>query len=193
MKVEGGSLKKVNKKNFFYLIPLLLFLILIYLFYGSLQKDNNNSIQNNSSVFTGKAFPKIECKDEEIDGTIYSGFGNISFQRNEISVVNIWASWCTPCRAEHEFLMELSDLSIPIYGINYRDKYENANNFLKELGNPYSGIGFDSDGVSAVTLGIFGVPETIIVGRDGNIIKKYLGPITPIEAEEIKSMWMGVS
>jgi cytochrome c biogenesis protein CcmG/thiol:disulfide interchange protein DsbE len=193
MKVEGGSLKKVNKKNFFYLIPLLLFLILIYLFYGSLQKDNNNSIQNNSSVFTGKAFPKIEYKDEEIDGTIYSGFGNISFQRNEISVVNIWASWCTPCRAEHEFLMELSDLSIPIYGINYRDKYENANNFLKELGNPYTGIGFDSDGVSAVTLGIFGVPETIIVGRDGNIIKKYLGPITPIQAEEIKSMWMGVS
>ena len=193
MKVEGGSLKKENKKNFFYLIPLLLFLILIYLFYGSLQRDNNKLIQNNSSVFTGKALPKIEYQDVEIAGTIYSGFGNIDFQKNEISVINIWASWCTPCRAEHEYLIELSDLSIPIYGINYRDKYENANNFLKELGNPYSGIGFDSDGVSAVTLGIFGVPETIIVGRDGNIIKKYLGPITLIQAEEIKSMWMGVS
>jgi len=192
MIVEGRGVKKENKKNFFYLIPLFLFLILIYFFYESLQRDNNNLIQQNSSVFTGKAFPKIEYQDEEVDGTIYSGFGNIDFQKNKISLVNIWASWCTPCRAEHEYLMELSDLSIPIYGINYRDKYENANSFLKELGNPYSGIGFDLDGVSAVTLGIFGVPETIIVGRDGNIVKKYLGPITRIQAEEIKSMWMGI-
>jgi len=193
MIVKGRGVKKENKKNFFYLIPLLLFLILIYLFYESLQKDNNNLIQNNSSVFTGKALPKIEYQDEEVDGIIYAGFSNIDFQKNEISLINIWASWCTPCRAEHEYLMELSGLSIPIYGINYRDKYENANNFLKELGNPYTGIGFDLDGVSAVTLGIFGVPETIIVGRDGIIIKKYLGPITPIQADEIKSMWLGVS
>lgn len=192
MIVKGRGVKKENKKNFFYLIPLLLFLILIYLLYESLQKDNNNLIQNNSSVFTGKALPKIEYQDEEVDGIIYAGFSNIDFQKNEISLINIWASWCTPCRAEHEYLMELSDLSIPIYGINYRDKYENANNFLKELGNPYTGIGFDLDGVSAVTLGIFGVPETIIVGRDGNIIKKYLGPITPIQADEIKSMWLGI-
>ena len=192
MIVKGRGVKKENKKNFFYLIPLLLFLILIYLLYESLQKDNNNLIQNNSSVFTGKALPKIEYQDEEVDGIIYAGFSNIDFQKNEISLINIWASWCTPCRAEHEYLMKLSDLSIPIYGINYRDKYENANNFLKELGNPYTGIGFDLDGVSAVTLGIFGVPETIIVGRDGNIIKKYLGPITPIQADEIKSMWLGI-
>ena len=192
MIVKGRGVKKENKKNFFYLIPLLLFLILIYLLYDSLQKDNNNLIQNNSSVFTGKALPKIEYQDEEVDGIIYAGFSNIDFQKSEISLINIWASWCTPCRAEHEYLMELSDLSIPIYGINYRDKYENANNFLKELGNPYTGIGFDLDGVSAVTLGIFGVPETIIVGRDGNIIKKYLGPITPIQADEIKSMWLGI-
>ena len=192
MIVKGRGVKKENKKNFFYLIPLLLFLILIYLLYESLQKDNNNLIQNNSSVFTGKALPKIEYQDEEVDGIIYAGFSNIDFQKNEISLINIWASWCTPCRAEHEYLMELSDLSIPIYGINYRDKYENANNFLKELGNPYTGIGFDLDGVSAVTLGIFGVPETVIVGRDGTIIKKYLGPITPIQADEIKSMWLGI-
>ena len=86
MIVEGRGVKKGNKKNFFYLIPLFLFLILIYFFYESLQRDNNNLIQQNSSVFTGKAFPKIEYQDEEVDGTIYSGFGNIDFQKNEISL-----------------------------------------------------------------------------------------------------------
>ena len=104
-------------------------------------------------------------------------------------LVNIWASWCTPCRAEHEYLIELRDASIPIYGINYKDKIANAKLFLDELGNPYKAIGFDLDGMSAINLGVYGIPETFLVDRNGIVINKYIGPVTRIEADEIKSIF----
>jgi len=93
-------------------------------------------------------------------------------------IINIWASWCVPCRDEHSFLMRLKDeQKIQIYGINYKDSSSNAILFLKNLGNPFYFVGLDVDGKNSIELGAYGVPETYIVNSSGIIIFKHVGPI----------------
>tara|TARA_B100000674_G_C37519861_1_gene768854 strand:- start:60 stop:590 length:531 start_codon:yes stop_codon:yes gene_type:complete len=116
---------------------------------------------------------------------------NISdlFDKNSLSVVNIWASWCKPCREEHQFLMELKDMNIKIIGINYKDSPKNAKNFLSLLGNPYSEVITDNDGIKSIEFGAIGVPETFIIsGETNEIIKKYIGPLTTENLLEIKNL-----
>jgi len=97
----------------------------------------------------------------------------------KISLVNIWGSWCAPCREEHPWLMELAgDDRIQIVGFNYKDKPENAIRFLRQLGNPYDAVGADGNGRTAIEWGVYGVPETFIVGPDGTIAYKHVGPIS---------------
>jgi cytochrome c biogenesis protein CcmG/thiol:disulfide interchange protein DsbE len=96
-----------------------------------------------------------------------------------VTLVNVWASWCAPCREEHPLLLALSqDKRFSIAGLNYKDKAENARRFLGSLGNPYSAIGVDSAGRTAIDWGVYGVPETFLVGRDGKIAFKHVGPLT---------------
>ena len=116
---------------------------------------------------------------------------NISdlFDKNSPSVVNIWASWCAPCREEHQFLMKLKDMNINIIGINYKDSPKNAKNFLSSLGNPYSEVITDNDGTKSIEFGAIGVPETFIIsGKTNEIIKKYIGPLTSENLIEIKNL-----
>ena len=116
---------------------------------------------------------------------------NISdlFDKNSTSVVNIWASWCAPCREEHQFLMKLKDMNINIIGINYKDSPKNAKNFLSLLGNPYSEVITDNDGTKSIEFGAIGVPETFIISAKTNeIIKKYIGPLTSENLIEIKNL-----
>ena len=116
---------------------------------------------------------------------------NISdlFDKNSPSVVNIWASWCTPCREEHQFLMKLKDMNINIIGINYKDSPKNAKNFLSLLGNPYSEVITDNDGTKSIEFGAIGVPETFIIsGKKNEIRKKYIGPLTSENLIEIKNL-----
>jgi cytochrome c biogenesis protein CcmG/thiol:disulfide interchange protein DsbE len=95
-----------------------------------------------------------------------------------VTIVNVWASWCAPCRDEHPFLVRLaSNPRIALAGINYKDEAENARRFLERYGNPYSAIGVDANGRGAIEWGVYGVPETFIVGRDGKIAFKQIGPI----------------
>jgi len=136
-----------NRKSLLYSMLLVIFLFVIFFFYYSLQKQDQNSIRVIAPISVGKQLPAIEYADTVYDGTDFNGYATSDLQLNEISVLNIWASWCTPCRAEHEILMKIKDLDIPLYGINYRDKLENAVKFLDDLGNPFTGIGFDFDGV----------------------------------------------
>ena len=166
---------------------LVIFLFVIFFFYYSLQKQDQNSIRVIAPIAVGKQLPAIEYADTVYDGAVFNGFAKSDLQLNEISVLNIWASWCTPCRAEHEILMKIKDLDIPLYGINYRDKLENAVKFLDDLGNPFTGIGFDVDGVSAITLGVYGIPETYVIDSNGVVLKRYIGPLTIKELEEINS------
>ena len=96
----------------------------------------------------------------------------------KLTLVNVFASWCVPCRQEHPMLKELSkDRRLNIVGINYKDKADNAVRFLGELGNPYAAIGIDPNGRAAIDWGVYGIPETYLVGPDGTILYKKVGPI----------------
>ncbi len=98
--------------------------------------------------------------------------------KGRLTLVNVFASWCVPCRQEHPMLKELAkDERLNIVGINYKDKSDNALRFLGELGNPYAAIGIDPNGRAAIDWGVYGIPETYLVGRDGTIVYKKVGPI----------------
>ena len=108
------------------------------------------------------------------------------FELDKIYLLNIWSSWCVPCRQEHPLLMKLNlNNKINIIGMNYKDNKENAKNFLKELGNPYKKIITDTDGIIAIEWGAYGVPESFLI-YNNKIIKKYIGPLNKELINEIK-------
>lgn len=113
-----------------------------------------------------------------LEGMNLPGFESAALA-GKVTLVNVWASWCAPCREEHPILMALaSRAGVDIVGLNYKDKPENARRFLGELGNPYDAIGVDTTGRAAIDWGVYGVPETFLVGRDGKIAWKHVGPFT---------------
>ncbi len=100
--------------------------------------------------------------------------------KGRVSLVNVWASWCVPCHDEAPLLTDLAkDKRLQLVGINYKDVAENARRFLGRYGNPFSAVGVDGNGRASIEWGVYGVPETFIVGRDGTILYKLVGPITP--------------
>ena len=108
---------------------------------------------------------------------------------DKLSLIQFSASWCGPCRAEHEILMQLSNNpSIKIIGLNYKDDLTNAKKFINELGNPYSEILIDEDGTIAIALGAYGVPETLIINKNKIILKKFIGPLNSQSIKEINSL-----
>ncbi|WP_170455730.1 DsbE family thiol:disulfide interchange protein [Ruegeria arenilitoris] len=106
------------------------------------------------------------------------GFDDATLRDGQVKLVNYWASWCAPCRAEHPNLEKLAQEGIPVYGINYKDKLANADAFLAELGDPYAAIGRDENGRMGLDWGVYGVPETYVIHGDGTIILRFAGPIT---------------
>lgn len=105
-------------------------------------------------------------------------FSHEQFADGNVKLVNFWASWCAPCRAEHPNLDALAAEGLPIYGINYKDKPENALAFLDELGSPYVGMGTDETGRNAITWGVYGVPETYLIDGNGVVLHRFAGPLT---------------
>ena len=101
-----------------------------------------------------------------------------------VKLVNFWASWCAPCRAEHPTLVKLQAEGLTILGVNYKDKPENAIGFLAELGNPYAAIGADA-GRLGIEWGVYGVPETFVIDAKGQVILRHAGPITEQELERV--------
>ena len=126
-----------------------------------LQKEKNLSQFEGRDFFSNKRISSLDI-----------------FSDNNFYLVNIWASWCIPCRVEHSYLVKLKKQnSIKLVGINYKDNFENARKFLNEFENPYSEILKDKDGTLSIQLGAYGVPETFIVNKRKKIIKKIIGPI----------------
>ena len=105
-------------------------------------------------------------------------FRNTDLLRDKYYIINIWASWCLPCRKEHSILMKLSKVDdLNLIGVNFKDKKINANSFLRDLGNPYDIILSDTDGTNSISFGVFGVPETILIDKRHIVIKKFVGPL----------------
>jgi cytochrome c biogenesis protein CcmG/thiol:disulfide interchange protein DsbE len=163
-----------------------LFIVIIFLSFcfGIFYKGLNNSNTYVPKTKDKKNIPIFEAKD--FNSNIYVGSEKI-FEEDNFYIVNIWASWCVPCRTEHPFLMELSkSQSVKLIGLNYRDNQINAKNFINKFGNPYSKILIDSDGTLSVEFGAYGVPETFIIDKNKKIIKKFIGPINKETVKEIK-------
>ena len=126
----------------------------------------------------------------EFSGTTLAGKPfDLKALRGDVVVVNVWASWCAPCRQEHPLLMELAkDPGIRLVGINYKDNPENARRFLGALGNPFAAVGADPNGRAAIDWGVYGVPETFVIGPDGTIRHKQIGPLTPEAMDGFRAM-----
>jgi len=159
-------------------IPVVIFAALAYLFFVGLS-GNPNEIP---SALIGKPVPEFQLP--AIAGSGIPSFDSAALKRGQVTVVNVWASWCVPCRDEHPLLTNLAKRSdIMVYGINYKDDPENARRFLGSLGQPFAAIGADQTGRVSVDWGVYGVPETYVVDGRGMIRYKWIGPLT---AEALK-------
>jgi cytochrome c biogenesis protein CcmG, thiol:disulfide interchange protein DsbE len=119
------------------------------------------------------------------DGAQVPGLDPAMF-KGKVSVVNVWASWCVPCHDEAPLLTELGkDKRLQLVGINYKDSSDNARRFLGRYGNPFGIVGVDGNGRASIEWGVYGVPETFIVGREGTIVYKLVGPVTPANFDRV--------
>ena len=157
------------------------FLTIFFIFYKGLQTPNiyvpKTDIQKRIPIFEAEILDTVnKISSEDI------------FKENKFYLLNIWASWCLPCRDEHSLLISLNNQKdINIIGLNYKDNYENAKKFLKELGSPYKKILVDKDGTIAIELGAYGVPETFLI-YNKKIIKKVIGPLDTKKVFEINEL-----
>lgn len=162
-------------RKLFILLPLLLFLALAGIFLAQLLSGRDLAVV--PSALIGQAAPKTELLP--LEGVSLPGLNSADFI-GKVTLVNVWASWCAPCREEHPVIVELSkDQRVTVAGFNYKDKPENARRFLGELGNPFDVLGVDPKGRSAIDWGVYGIPETFLVGKDGKVAFKHVGPMTP--------------
>jgi len=168
-------------KKFFFLIVVIVFVLFCFVV---LLKGLSNSNTYIPSTSSGKKLISFESKKLFNNQEVNS---DELFFEDKIYLLNIWASWCLPCRAEHNILMELSkNSSIKIIGLNYKDNIVNAKRFINEFGNPYSEILTDNDGIISIELGAYGVPETLIIDNNKIILKKFVGPLDNESLKEIK-------
>jgi cytochrome c biogenesis protein CcmG/thiol:disulfide interchange protein DsbE len=175
----------IRKRRLLVLLPLVFFLGLAALFFFRLGAGDPSRIP---SALIGREAPAtdlpavagLERNGEPVPGIVPADF------KNAVTVLNVWASWCVPCRDEAPVLLKLAaDKRIRLVGINYKDQADNARRFLGRFGNPFAASGADANGRAAIEWGVYGVPETFIVGRDGRIAYKLVGPLTPENLEQV--------
>jgi cytochrome c biogenesis protein CcmG, thiol:disulfide interchange protein DsbE len=172
---EGASGQR--SRVLFALIPLAAFLALAALFYTQLGADS----QRLPSALIGRPAPQFVLP--ELPGSGQPGFTGEDLRKGSVTLVNIFASWCGPCRDEHPYLMKLAAdeglkaKGVRIAGLAYKDEPSQSLRFLQNLGNPYGLIGVDRSGRAGVEWGVYGVPETFVVKGDGTIAYKFVGPI----------------
>jgi len=159
-------MKKIIK-----IIIVFIFLFVIGIFYISLTRDTNY----NTSSLINKETPEFKI----------ISFDNLNFytrddiKKNNYTLINFWASWCAPCKIEHPILMKLAqNKNLMILGINFKDKEPQAKTFLSELGNPYNLLAKDKNGKQSVRFGVYGIPESILINKELNIIQKFVGPLS---------------
>ena len=168
-----------------FLLPVLIFASLAVLFFIRLYSGDPSRIP---SALIGRPAPEFTLPplaELKTDGQPVPGLSSADL-KGKVTVINLWASWCAPCRQEHPLLIELGkEPAIRVVGINYKDTAENARRFLGALGNPYAAVGVDQSGRTAIDWGVYGVPETFVVARDGTIAYKLVGEITSQNIEAV--------
>ena len=169
----------IRKRRLLVLLPLVIFLALAALFFFRLGAGDPSRLP---SALIGHEAPATELPAVaglERNGAPVPGIVPADF-KGAVTVLNVWASWCVPCRDEAALLVTLAaDKRIRLVGINYKDQADNARRFLGRYGNPFAASGTDASGRAAIEWGVYGVPETFIIGRDGRIAYKLVGPLTP--------------
>jgi cytochrome c biogenesis protein CcmG/thiol:disulfide interchange protein DsbE len=180
---NDGSESAARWRRLIVLLPLIGFLALAGLFMLRLGAGDPSRIP---SALIGQVAPSTvlpPLDGLQRDGEPVPGLHPARF-KGEVSVLNVWASWCVPCRDEVPLLMKLAeDRRIRIVGLTYKDQADNARRFLGRFGNPFVANGVDANGRAAIEWGVYGVPETFVIDRDRRIAYKLIGPITPTNLE----------
>ena len=168
-------------QNIIKLITVSLLVFILGIFYLSLNRSSNYD----TKFLVGNKIADIKLQSLQSEKL----FTNDNFKNNKYTLINFWASWCAPCRVEHSYLMMLSKYQhLKILGVNFKDKKINALKFLEELGDPYHYLAEDSTGKQSVNFGIYGIPESILIDNEFNILKKIIGPLNERDLEEIKEI-----
>lgn len=155
-----------------YSVPVIIFALLMLMLVKGL--DPERDVNALPSPFLGKPAPQFELPSltDPSKSVSNADFGN------GMALVNVWATWCVGCRQEHDFLLQLAESgSIRMFGLNWRDNKVEAQRWLQDLGDPYLDTAFDGDGRAGINWGVYGAPETFLVGPDGTVLYKHLGPL----------------
>lgn len=157
--------------------PPAIFAALAGLFLGGMFRDNANELP---STFIGQPAPPVTA--EAVDGTTL--LTDEDLRAGEVTLVNFWASWCPPCRAEHPYLHQLADQGYRVAGVNIRDLQDQATDYLADEGDPFFATGFDPRGRTSIDWGVTAPPETFIVGGDGTVLYRHVGPLVGSDVEQ---------
>ncbi|ESW77916.1 DsbE family thiol:disulfide interchange protein [Mesorhizobium sp. M1148] len=169
------------RRRLIVLLPLLVFLGLAGLFLSQLLSGRDEAAVPSALI----GLPAPQTNLPALEGSNLPGLDSKAFA-GKVTLVNVFASWCAPCREEHPVLLQLSqDKRFVMAALNYKDQAQNARRFLGDLGNPFQAIGVDEAGRTAIDWGVYGVPETFVIGKDGKIAYKHVGPLTGESARDV--------
>jgi cytochrome c biogenesis protein CcmG/thiol:disulfide interchange protein DsbE len=175
--IEPDNARPGKMRIVFALLPLLIFAGLAAIFWSQL--DSGRDISEIPSALIGTKAPSLDLPP--LEGATFKGASmpalNDAAIKGKLTLVNVWASWCLPCREENPIILDLAkDPRLTVVGINYKDQTDNALRFLGELGNPFSAVGIDPRGKAAIDWGVYGIPESYLVDAQGTIVYKRVGP-----------------
>lgn len=183
--VEEGSGRSLARLG--YLLPVLVFLVVGIGLAIGLTRDPGTL----PSALLDKPVPTFELPPLEAAGVDKPALAGTDL-KGKVQLVNVFASWCGPCRVEHPILMKLAKDGIPVQALNYKDNPEDAASFLAELGDPYERIGADESGRVGIEWGVYGVPETFVIDSDGVIRHKHVGPLQARDVEKLMGIIEGL-
>lgn len=170
-------------KRLWFVLPVLVFVVIAVVLAVTLGRQSNEHARDLPSALVDKPLPAFNLPPVE---GYEAGLSDADIKAAGVSLLNVFASWCGPCRVEHPIWMDYAKQpdAVPLFGLNYKDQPENASSWLKKLGDPYRKIGADLNGRVGIDFGVYGVPETFIIDKTGRIVFKHVGVMTRKDLDE---------